>query len=120
MTEKELKKLNRYQLLELLLLQTERAEKLQRELDETKAQISQQELQFLSLGSIAEASVQITGVFEAAQRAADLYVEAAQRRADEILKEAKKRARRILWETESEVQFFAHLSEEPPETKEEE
>ena len=34
MTEKELRKLNRYQLLELLVMQTERVEKLQKQLDE--------------------------------------------------------------------------------------
>ena len=43
MTEKELKKLNRYQLLELLIIQTERANKLQATLDEAKRRLEDQE-----------------------------------------------------------------------------
>jgi hypothetical protein len=57
LTEKELKKLNRYQLLELLILQTERADRLQNRLDETEQQLSNLDLQLFSLGSIAEASL---------------------------------------------------------------
>mgnify|MGYP003297738140 CR=1 FL=1 len=41
MTEKELKKLNRYQLLEMLIIQTERAEDLQRQL-EVISQVSEE------------------------------------------------------------------------------
>ena len=63
MTEKELKKLNRKQLLELLLVQTERINRLQKQLAERDA------------GSIAEAALKLNGVFEAAQAAADQYIE---------------------------------------------
>ena len=38
MTEKDLRKLNRYQLLELLIVQTDRADKLQAKLDELEKQ----------------------------------------------------------------------------------
>ena len=85
MTEKELKKLNRYQLLELLVAQTERADKLQKQVEELEAQLNERNFHFSQMGSIAEASVYLSGVFEAAQQAADYYVEAAQRQADEIL-----------------------------------
>lgn len=36
MTEKDLRKLNRYQLLEMLIMQTERADKLQSKLEEAE------------------------------------------------------------------------------------
>lgn len=39
MTEKELKKLNRYQLLELLLAQTERADTLQKKVEELESKL---------------------------------------------------------------------------------
>ena len=39
MTEKELKKLNRYQLLELLLAQTERADSLEQKVEQLQAQL---------------------------------------------------------------------------------
>lgn len=96
MTEKELKKLNRYQLLELLILQTERADRLQNRLDETEQQLSNLDLQLFSLGSIAEASLQLKGVFQAAQDAADLYVNAAKKRAEEIEEEARERGAAII------------------------
>ena len=96
MTEKDLKKLNRYQLLELLIIQTERADKLQLKLEETEKQLNEKELKMTSLGSIAEASLQLGSVFQAAQAAADLYIEAAKKKADEIEKAAHKKAAEIL------------------------
>lgn len=96
MTEKDLKKLNRYQLLELLIIQTERADKLQLKLEETEKQLNEKELKMTSLGSIAEASLQLGGVFQAAQAAADLYIEAAKKKADEIEEAAHKKAAEIL------------------------
>ena len=109
MTEKELKKLNRYQLLELLLAQTQRADQLQMLLEQKEKQLSEYEIRISSLGSIAEASLQLGGVFEAAQKAADLYLDAAKKKAEEmeaearqkalfIIEEAEERARRILKE----------------------
>ena len=92
MTEKELKKLNRYQLLELLLMQTERADSLQQKADQLQAQLDERELRFAQLGSIAEASVCVSGVFEAAQKAADLYLESARKQADELVEQARRQA----------------------------
>lgn len=75
MNEKELKKLNRKQLLELLLQQTEHADSLQLQLDETKRELENRILQVNEAGSIAEASLELNGVFEAAQAAAQQYLE---------------------------------------------
>lgn len=85
MTEKELKKLNRYQLLELLVIQTERADKLQKRVEKLERQLEEREIKISQLGSIAEAAVHVTGIFEAAQKAADLYMEAARKQADDLL-----------------------------------
>lgn len=95
MTGKDLRKLNRYQLLELLVVQTERADRLQARLEATEKRLQDQDLQLTSLGSIAEASLQLGGVFQAAQEAADLYLDAAKKRAESIIAEAEAQARRI-------------------------
>lgn len=95
MTEKELKKLNRYQLLELLLAQTERADSLEQKVEQLQAQLDERELRFARLGSIAEASVCVCGVFEAAQKAADLYLESAKKQADELLSNARRQAEEL-------------------------
>lgn len=104
MTEKDLKKLTRYQLLELLVIQTERADRLQTRLEEAEKQLSEQDIQMSSLGSIAEASLQLGGVFRAAQDAADIYLDAAKKQAVEIEQEARKKAAAILAEAIAEVQ----------------
>jgi len=95
LTEKELRKLNRYQLLELLVAQTERAEALQKKVEELENELGEMELRISQMGSIAEASLQLSGVFEAAQRAVDLYWDAARKRAAEIEENARKKADEI-------------------------
>ena len=75
MTEKELKKLNRYQLLEMIILQTEQVNELTAELEKTRAQLESQQIRAAQAGSIAEAALQLSGIFEAAQSAADIYLE---------------------------------------------
>ncbi len=92
MTEKDLKKLNRYQLLELLIAQTERADKLQARLEEAEAKLADLDIQLASMGSMAEASLQLGGVFQAADQAAELYLKAAREKAAEIEEEAKRKA----------------------------
>lgn len=94
MTGKELRKLNRYQLLELLLIQTERIEKLEEELE----QMRNYQVRLSNLGSMAEVSVQLSGVLEAAQKTAELYLEAAKAKAVQIEEEAKQQAQAILAE----------------------
>ena len=100
MTEKDLKKLNRYQLLELLVLQTERGDRLQARLDEMEKKLVEHNVKLASLGSIAEASLQLNGVFEAAQNAADKYIEAAKRHAESIVEDAYRKSEEILLEAQ--------------------
>ena len=94
MTEKDLKKLNRYQLLELLIIQTERSDELQKKLDEAERMLNERNLSMSSLGSVAEASLQLSGIFKAAQDAADIYLEEAKKRADAIVADAEEKSKR--------------------------
>ena len=81
MTEKELRKLNRAELLELLVYQTKQVEDLQEALDEANRRLANRRIMLRNAGSIAEAALQINEVFEAAQRAADQYLENVKRNA---------------------------------------
>ena len=85
MTEKDLRKLNRYQLLELLMMQTEENRQLQQEVE----RLRQQQMKLEEMGSVAEASLLLNGVFEAAQKAADDYVNEARDRAQRIVERAR-------------------------------
>ena len=110
MTEKELRKMNRYQLLELLVIQTERADKLQLRLDSLEEKVNKQDLELTALGSIAEASLQLSGIFEAAQKAADLYLDAARQKAEEIEEKARKEAAAIIEKAKAEAAPTADLN----------
>ena len=81
MTEKELLKLKRSEMLEIMLAQSREIDDLRKELEETRAALEDRKIKVRKAGSLAEASLQLTNIFEEAQRAADLYVENIKRRA---------------------------------------
>lgn len=74
MTEKELRGLSRVDLLELLIAETKKNQQLQQQLEEVTAKLESKELVINNAGSIAEASLQLSGIFEAAQAAGDQYL----------------------------------------------
>ena len=71
MADDELKKLKRADLLDKLLDVMRENEQLKAELSEARAQLAERQLDLLDAGSIAEASMRLNGVFEAAQAAAE-------------------------------------------------
>lgn len=75
MTEKELKRLSRSELLELLLVQTKEAERLQKKLDKALAELADRQLKLQKAGDIAHAALEVNGVMEAAQKAAQQYLD---------------------------------------------
>ena len=75
MTDKELRKLNRAELLQLLLEQSRQNDELHAQLQQANAQLSSRQILLDNAGSIAEASMQLNQVFSAAQQAADAYLE---------------------------------------------
>ena len=109
MTEKELRKLNRYQLLELLVMQTKRDNELQEKLDALEAQIRERDIRLSEIGSIAEASLQLSGVFEASQKAADLYLATVKKQAAEITEDARRQAASIIRKAEIEAHYLSVL-----------
>lgn len=83
MTEKELRRLSRRELLEMLITRTIENERLTEELQQARKELSDRELIQERAGSMAEAALQLNGVFEAADRAAREYLETIRRRAEE-------------------------------------
>ena len=75
MTDKDLKRLRRDELLEMLIAQSKRTEQLERELEEARAALQSRDIFLEEAGSIAEAALRINGVFEAAQAAAQQYLD---------------------------------------------
>lgn len=83
MTDKELRRLSRAELLEMLLAQVEENEKLKARLDDAERALEDRRIAVARAGSLAEASLQLNQVFAAADRAARQYVENVQRMARE-------------------------------------
>lgn len=83
MTDREMKKLNRAELLELLLEQMDENRRLREELDQAKAALADRRIRLEYAGSIAQAALSLNGVFEAADRAAQEYLDSVKRMADQ-------------------------------------
>ena len=83
MTEKELRRLSRRELLEMLITRTMENERLTEELQQARKELSDREFIQDRAGSMAEAALQLNGVFEAADRAAREYLENIRRMAEE-------------------------------------
>lgn len=72
--DRGLKRMKKIELLELLLEQEKEIETLRTENNDLKEQLDIQKIKLERSGSIAEAALELSGVFEAAQKAADLYL----------------------------------------------
>ena len=83
MTEKELRRLSRRELLEMLITRTIENVRLTEELQQARKELSDREFIQDRAGSMAEAALQLNGVFEAADRAAMEYLENIRRMAEE-------------------------------------
>lgn len=77
--QKNLRRLGRTELLQLLLRLAQENERLQTEITELREKLDSRVLVLREAGSIAEASLKLNGVFEAAQSAADQYLENVRR-----------------------------------------
>ena len=110
MTDQELKKLHRSDLLELLIAQEKENEQLRSQVAQLKARLEDRTIALEQAGSIAEASLQINGVFQAAQDAAAQYLENIQRlsgRQEEICRQMEEETRRTCQEQLSSAQQAA-------------
>ena len=75
MTEKELKRLTRADLLEMLIAQSEELRQVKERLKIAEVALANRVIEIDNAGSIAEASLRLNGVFEAAQAACEQYTE---------------------------------------------
>ncbi len=75
MTEKDLKRMTRSELLEILIEQAEENKKLKLKLQRAEKLLEEKKIILDNAGSIAEASMMLSGIFEAAEEASRLYLE---------------------------------------------
>ncbi len=79
MTDKEVHKLKKTELLEILVEQKKEIARLEKLLEETEKKLHSKEIILQEAGSIAQAALGLNHIFEDAQRAADQYLENVKR-----------------------------------------
>ena len=92
MTDKELRKLRRDDLLQILINQQKQIDTLNEQLEQSKQALANRDIAIQEAGTLAEAALKMNGVFEAAQNAAEEYARQMQKRADALVAEAEKRS----------------------------
>lgn len=129
MTDKELKRLSRADLIDIIYQLQQNEENLIKMNEELKASLASKEMKIKSAGSIAEAAVSVSNVFEKAQQAADIYLselhrlnedeeaffktkmDEAQAEADKIVAEGKAKANAMIAKANRTINRY--LSEHP-------
>ena len=125
MTEKELRRLSRADLLEMLIAQSEELRDVKERLKSAEAILASRVIEINTAGSMAEASLRLNGVFEAAQAACEQYMEnirllneRSQLVCRQMEKESREQADRLLEETrrkcaqmETDVRLSTELGE---------
>lgn len=109
MTDKELKSLNRTELLEMLLAATRENQLLQDQVDELHNQLESRNIAIDEAGSIAEAALKLNGVFEAAEASAEQYMENIKKQeqiCQNMQKAAEERAAKIIMYAKQEAQLI--------------
>lgn len=103
MTEREIRWLSRSDLLEMLLMLNKENEQLKAQLEQAEEQKRERSITIDQSGSIAEAALKLSGVFEAAQKACDEYITNVKRAhagAEELERQSRERSEMILADAE--------------------
>ena len=88
MTDKELRRLSRAELLEILIRLTNENEELKRNLNNAEGKLNDRKIMIGESGSIAEAALKLSDVFSAAESTAKLYLENSERLCGEKIADA--------------------------------
>ncbi len=103
MINKDLKRLSRRELVDVIYQMKKNEEQLQEKIVSLEQALEEKRIRLSSVGSIAEAAVDITNVFSAAQTTADIYLreiqtmrENADKECKRMIEDAKVKVERIL------------------------
>ena len=96
MNKKDIRKLSRKDLLEIMLNQSEKIKSLELEISKLKEDLASKNLSISNAGTLAEASISISGIFQKADEAIEIY---KNNYIDQIRKDFEKEKEAILKET---------------------
>ena len=92
MRSKDCRHYTRRELIEIIYELERREEKLERKLEKTRARLKERSVRMEKAGSLAEVAAVLTGLFEAADETAALYLSYAQRQMNAQTLETGERA----------------------------
>lgn len=110
MTDKELRRLSRGELLEMLIAQAAENDQLKNRLEQAEAQLRDRKIAISNAGSLAEAALSLNGVFQAAEAAAQQYLENIERisgQQDAICRDMKEQANQEAAEIRQQAQAYS-------------
>ena len=110
MTDKELRRLSRSELLEMLIAQAAENDQLKNRLEQAEAQLRDRKIAINNAGSLAEAALSLNGVFQAAEAAAQQYLENIERisgQQDAICRDMKEQAKQEAAKIRQEAQAYS-------------
>lgn len=109
MTDKEFKRLNRAELIEIIYQLQLKQNELEKTNQQLREKIDNVNIRISQAGSIAEAALSINGIFEAAQKAADQYLEGVyasksdlEAKCNKMIEDAEQKAEEIIRRAEAE------------------
>ena len=103
MTDKEFKRLNRSQLIDIIYQLQLKEEELIAENKQLKEALEDKRIRMENAGSIAEAAIEINNVIQAAQSAADQYLKEIELRYEEMYKNVEVERQNIVKRTQEEA-----------------
>ena len=114
MMNKELKKLSRRELVDIIYLMKKNEQQMQEEIETLQKALQDKRMKISAAGSVAEAAADIAQVFSAAQMTADLYLnEIACMKADaeqecaKMLEDARQKVQKMLADGEQQLASLA-------------
>lgn len=96
MTEKELRRLRRSDLIEILLELSKENLELREQLQEAEKKLQERQIVIEESGSLAEATLKLNRIFEDAQAACEQYEHNVRLRCEQLEKETGRKCERIL------------------------
>ena len=116
MVSKELKKLSRRELVDIIYQMKKNEQLLQDEIASLREALQDRRIHLSTAGSIAEAAISITNVFSSAQAAADIYLQEvscmkqdAEIECTKMINDAKQQAAEIIAESEKQRTLLNNL-----------
>lgn len=107
MASRELRRLSRMELIDIIYQLRKDNDKLEQKLSETSSHLEEKTIVLKESGSIADAALALNGVFDAAQRAADQYllsVKSAHENTEKQIREAKQQCAQMLAEASAKAE----------------